>query len=85
MSSSSLPDPWTGDDYECGFPVTLLAELAMRAASNAIREKPNWWEKYKDPTISGRWKNEIKAASIERGDSDGMTDEQIEYVFKELE
>ncbi|KAF9169481.1 hypothetical protein BGX21_009424 [Mortierella sp. AD011] len=82
---SSLPNPWTGDDYECGFPVTLLAELAMRAASNAIREKPNWWEKYKDPSISGRWRSEIKEASNRRGGGNVMTDKQIDYVFKELE
>ncbi|KAF9100968.1 hypothetical protein BGX27_000165 [Mortierella sp. AM989] len=80
-----LPSPWTGDDYECGFPVTLLPELAMRAASNAIREKPNWWGKYKDPTISSRWKEEIKAISSRSGGGRVLNDEQIEYVFKELD
>ncbi|KAF8986366.1 hypothetical protein BGZ46_005551 [Entomortierella lignicola] len=80
----SLPDPWTGDDYECGFPVTLLPELAMRAASNAIREKPNWWEKYKDPVISGRWKSEIKIESMKLGGGEELRDEQIDYIFKEL-
>ncbi|KAF9949002.1 hypothetical protein BGZ65_007666, partial [Modicella reniformis] len=76
-ASPTLPLPWTGDDYESGFPVTLLPELVMMAASNAIREKPNWWEKYKDPTL--------KQAGIDRGDEYAMNDAQIEYIFQELE
>ncbi|KAF9437595.1 hypothetical protein BGZ76_000119 [Entomortierella beljakovae] len=80
-----LPNPWTGDDYDCGFPVTLLAELAMMAASNAIREKPSWWEKYKDPEISSRWKSEIKSNSEKHGGGRVLNDKQIEYIFKELD
>ncbi|KAF9346340.1 hypothetical protein BGX26_002164 [Mortierella sp. AD094] len=47
--------------------------------------KPNWWEKYTDPTISGRWKNEIKTASVRRGGGHVMRDEHADYVFKELD
>ncbi|KAG0360316.1 hypothetical protein BGZ54_009623 [Gamsiella multidivaricata] len=57
----------------------------MRAASNAIREKPRWWEKFKDPIISTRWKQELQAASNEHNDGMVLRDEQIEHVFKELE
>ncbi|KAG0041620.1 hypothetical protein BGZ83_001586 [Gryganskiella cystojenkinii] len=75
-----LPLPWTGDAYACGFPCTLLTELALRAASNAIREKPIWWEKFKDPIISGRWKQELQTT----GD-DPLTEDQVRFVFQELE
>ncbi|KAG0247206.1 hypothetical protein BGZ95_008916, partial [Linnemannia exigua] len=61
-----LPHPWTGDDYEDGFPVTLITELTMMAVSNTIREKPQWWLKYKDPEISAKWKQEIESAGLER-------------------
>ena len=27
----------------------------MCALSNAIREKPNWWEKIKDPALVEKW------------------------------
>ena len=30
----------------------------MCALSNAIREKPNWWEKIKDPVLVEKWKQE---------------------------
>ncbi|KAG0037749.1 hypothetical protein BGZ83_003319, partial [Gryganskiella cystojenkinii] len=59
-----LPQPWTGSDFECGFPVTLLPELRMRAASNAIREKPLWWEKLKDLEIAEKWKRELMGSNI---------------------
>ncbi|KAF9354695.1 hypothetical protein BGX34_010854 [Mortierella sp. NVP85] len=79
-----LPYPWKGDDYDCGFPVSLIPELAMVATSNAIREKPNWWEKFKDPVISGRWKNELQQAGRARGGGYVLSDAQIEYIFKEV-
>ncbi|KAF9944552.1 hypothetical protein BGZ65_011880 [Modicella reniformis] len=63
-ASPTLPLPWTGDDYECGFPFTLLPGLTMMAASNTIREKPNWWERYKEPTVADRWKQELKQVGI---------------------
>ncbi|KAG0219175.1 hypothetical protein B0O80DRAFT_533492 [Mortierella sp. GBAus27b] len=80
-----LPHPWAGDDPESGFPVTLLTELCMVAALSAIREKPNWWEKYKDPTISARWKQELIQASAERSQGYQLGETHLEYVFKELE
>ena len=30
----------------------------MCALSNAIREKPNWWEKINDPALVEKWKQE---------------------------
>ena len=32
--------------------------MRMCALSNAIREKPNWWEKINDPTLVEKWKQE---------------------------
>ncbi|KAF9561123.1 hypothetical protein EC968_005839 [Mortierella alpina] len=85
MSPPMLPDPWTGEDYGDGFPPTLLAELAIMAASNAIREKPNWWLKYNDPAIAARWRQELGDASLARGGGYVLRSEQIDYVFKEVE
>ncbi|KAF9972722.1 hypothetical protein BGZ73_004149 [Actinomortierella ambigua] len=83
-----LPHPWTGDDYGDGLPPIMLPELVMMAASNAIREKPEWWRKLADPTIAARWKEEIVAESRTRSDgNDGavLRDAQVEYVFQELQ
>ena len=32
--------------------------MRMCALSSAIREKPNWWEKIKDPALAEKWKQE---------------------------
>ncbi|KAG9073133.1 hypothetical protein KI688_000920 [Linnemannia hyalina] len=80
-----LPNPWTGDDYEDGFPVTLITELTMMAVSNTIREKPNWWLKYNDPDISARWRQEIEAAGLEREERYRLGKAEVDFVFKELE
>ncbi|KAF9350715.1 hypothetical protein BGX26_011157 [Mortierella sp. AD094] len=88
-NSSALPHPWKGDYHDSGFRVTLLSELAMMAASNAIREKPNWWTKYKDPIISARWKDEILKEGNSRVGGETppllLTDKHIDYIFKELD
>ena len=35
-----------------------VVEMRMCALSNAIREKPNWWEKIKDPALVEKWTRE---------------------------
>ena len=32
--------------------------MRMCTLSNAIREKPNWWEKIKDPALVKKWTQE---------------------------
>jgi hypothetical protein len=32
--------------------------MRMCALSNAIREKPNWWEKINDPALVAKWTQE---------------------------
>ncbi|KAF9217869.1 hypothetical protein BGZ59_008976 [Podila verticillata] len=85
MKTLPIPHPFTGDDYACGFPVTLLPELVLMAASNAIREKPLWWEKYKDPVIAARWRQELVAMREENDEPLQLTDPQIDYLFAELD
>jgi Protein of unknown function (DUF4246) len=36
-----------------------IIEMKMCAISNAIREKPRWWEKIKDPEIVAKWRKEV--------------------------
>ncbi|KAG0332610.1 hypothetical protein BG004_001173 [Podila humilis] len=83
-----LPNPFTGDDYDCGFAVAYISELRLRSASNAIREKPLWWVKYKDPLIAARWRQEL--LEIQDTDDDihpnnKLTNSHIDYLFKELD
>ena len=33
--------------------------MRMCALSNRIREKPNWWEKIKDPALVEKWTQEV--------------------------
>ena len=40
-------------------PRTLI-ELRMCALSAAIREKPEWWVKFRDEAIQAKWREEIK-------------------------
>ncbi|KAG0222978.1 hypothetical protein BGW41_005771 [Actinomortierella wolfii] len=83
-----LPYPWDGDDYGNGLPPILLPELAMMAASNAIREKPEWWRKIHDAAIVARWRKELidESRSRSNGNDGGvLRDSQVDYVFKELE
>ncbi|KAG0350000.1 hypothetical protein BG005_010481 [Podila minutissima] len=82
---AALPHPFTGQYDECGFPVTYLPELVLMAASNAIREKSNWWEKFKDPVISARWRQELAALREENHVPHQLADDQIDYLFLELE
>lgn len=77
--------PWTGEGYIHGFYPLLLTELTMWAASNSIREKPKWWSKIKDPKIVGKWRQEILTAGLEREVRYQLREEQIDYIFKELE
>ncbi|KAF9905404.1 hypothetical protein EC991_001699 [Linnemannia zychae] len=77
--------PWASDGTIESFPPTLLAELSMCAASNAIREKPNWWDKIKNPTIVANWRHELYTESRRRDPPFHLSEEQIDFVFKELD
>ncbi|KAH9914472.1 uncharacterized protein B0H18DRAFT_126498 [Fomitopsis serialis] len=37
-----------------------LVELRMCALSAAIREKPEWWVKFRDAEVRAKWSEEIK-------------------------
>ncbi|KAG0208400.1 hypothetical protein BGX28_000618 [Mortierella sp. GBA30] len=78
----SIPNPWAEPGR--GFPPLFLQELSMIAASSAVREKPNWWQKYKDPIISSRWRKEIMDAGIARGEGYELSEEHVDYIFEEL-
>ncbi|KAG0286821.1 hypothetical protein BGZ97_007299 [Linnemannia gamsii] len=44
-----------------------------------------WWSKIKDPEIVGKWRQEILAAGLEREVRFQLREEQLDYIFKELE
>ncbi|KAG0200516.1 hypothetical protein BGX33_010963 [Mortierella sp. NVP41] len=82
-----LPHPWTGEryDYNVGFPVTLQPELNMMAASNAVREKSEWWEKIKDTELVLDYRFDFEYQNYRAHYEKRITEEQLDYVFKELD
>ncbi len=54
-----FPNPFVVGDYDCGArkPLTLV-EIEMMMLSGTIRNKPDWWEKRKDSTITSKWREE---------------------------
>ncbi|KAK0215569.1 hypothetical protein IW262DRAFT_1449839 [Armillaria fumosa] len=61
-----------------------LNVLTMCELSATIRNKPNWWEKCKDPAIRAKWKEE---AATQRGSYEcrPLQEDEIDYVLDELE
>ena len=73
-----FPNPFIVGDYDYGArkPLTLV-EIEMMMLSGTIRNKPDWWEKRKDSTITSKWREEAV--------SQGATKDAFEYVLAELE
>ncbi|KAG0378997.1 hypothetical protein BGX24_002086 [Mortierella sp. AD032] len=95
-----LPNPWTGENYGNGFPITLHREQTMNIVSNIIREKSQWWKDpiisarwkqeiqtkiHENPEISAKWKQEIEAAGLKQDERYRLGDKEVEFVFRELE
>lgn len=57
-------------------PPRTLAEQRVIQASASIREKENWFVKYKDPEIRARWRRELNGR---------LKADELDYVFAELE
>ncbi|KAF9920445.1 hypothetical protein FBU30_009719 [Linnemannia zychae] len=55
----------------------------MIAVSDTIREKPQWWLKYKDPEIIAKWRKE--AARRNLSPPYRLRFAEVNYEFKELE
>ncbi|KAK0231986.1 hypothetical protein EDD85DRAFT_970166 [Armillaria nabsnona] len=60
---------WGAEEEGIDKPVPFNG-LTMCELSAMICDKPNWWEKYKDPAICAKWKKE---------------EDEIDYVLDELE
>ncbi|KAG9021160.1 hypothetical protein FS837_007521, partial [Tulasnella sp. UAMH 9824] len=54
----------------------------MIELSYALRSKPSWWTKIKDPDIRSKWREEASEQTI-RGDKLG--EDEIDWVLDELE
>ncbi|KAH9842495.1 uncharacterized protein C8Q71DRAFT_720034 [Rhodofomes roseus] len=67
-------------------PRTLI-ELRMCALSAAIREKPEWWVKFRDEKVQAKWRQEIKVQEQQQGlhRSLQLTENMINYIMGELE
>lgn len=74
----NFPHPFQEGGYGVGCQPKTLTELNMIRVSGTIRSKPKWFEKFKDPAIRKKWKEETL-------EQDLLTDKQIDYVLAELE
>ncbi|KAH9914475.1 uncharacterized protein B0H18DRAFT_1097137 [Fomitopsis serialis] len=65
------------------------AAYAHRAAhvrlSAAIREKPEWWVKFRDENVQAKWRNEIREQQKDLRRCLQLTDNMINYIMGELE
>jgi hypothetical protein len=59
-----------------------LAELRMINMSYALRSKPSWWIKYKNPEIRAQWRGEALVQQVFGGK---LTEAEVDYVLDELE
>lgn len=50
--------------------------------SYALRSKPSWWIKFKDPAIRTEWKREALQHQIRYGK---LSEAEVEWVLDELE
>ena len=64
------------DPTEKDTPRTLI-ELRMCALSAAIREKPEWWVKFRDETIRAKWREEIMEQQKDLHRSLQLTDNMV--------
>lgn len=53
----------------------------MQQLSYALRSKPSWWTKYKDPEIREKWKTEATEQTIM---GHKLTEAEVDYVLDEL-
>lgn len=54
----------------------------MIELSYALRSKPSWWTKYKDPAIRTKWKEEALQHEIRGGK---LSEAEVDWVLDELE
>ena len=62
--------------HDSGLPPRSVVELAMIAASQAIRRKPDWQSKLDRPEVVERWRSELS--------EQGLAESSIAYVVAEL-
>ncbi|KAG8931278.1 hypothetical protein FRC01_001569 [Tulasnella sp. 417] len=56
----------------------------MAEISYALRCKPSWWTKYKDPQILAKWRAELLDHESKVEENEQLSEEEIDYVLAEL-
>ncbi|KAG8938305.1 hypothetical protein FRC04_009083 [Tulasnella sp. 424] len=84
MPAVNFPFPFVNfESYNSDADTALtLVDLRMIELSYALRGKPSWWTKIKDPATRSKWKAEALEQEI-RGDK--LEETEIEWVLDELE
>ncbi|KAF8901230.1 hypothetical protein CPB85DRAFT_1552686 [Mucidula mucida] len=90
--NDSYPHPFLFDENdtsltpgEWGDAPRSVVELTMCALSAAIRDKPDWREKMKDPAILAKWRQEALDQTPAEPEGRKITVEMVDYVLQELE
>ncbi|KAG9028509.1 hypothetical protein FS837_003856 [Tulasnella sp. UAMH 9824] len=84
MPKVEFPFPFTDfDSYDDdGDRALTLVDLRMIELSYALRSKPSWWTKIKDPVVRSKWKAEALEHEIH---GDKLKEAEIEWVLDEME
>ncbi|KAG8949554.1 hypothetical protein FRC04_008487 [Tulasnella sp. 424] len=71
------------DDFVCHTPLTL-SDLRLQEISYALRRKPSWWTKYKNPEILAKWRTELLEHESTVEENERLSEAEIDYVLAEL-
>lgn len=77
---SEFSHPFINPNYINNKPLPVMlcvVELKIIEVSKVIREKPEWWLKYKNAEITSKWKNEFLEENVKK--------DVIDYAIAELE
>ncbi|KAG9047233.1 hypothetical protein FS837_002755 [Tulasnella sp. UAMH 9824] len=64
--------------------ISQLSDLRLQEISYALRCKPSWWTKYKNPEILAKWRTELLDHESQVEENERLDEKEIDYVLAEL-
>lgn len=64
--------------------MSQLSDLRLQEISYALRCKPSWWTKYKNPEILAKWRAELLDHESTVEENERLKEKEIDYVLAEL-
>ncbi|KIO23098.1 hypothetical protein M407DRAFT_27425 [Tulasnella calospora MUT 4182] len=80
-----FPIPFTEFDDRLSHTPLTLSDLRLQEISYALRCKPSWWTKYKNPEILAKWRAELLDHESKVEESEQLSEQEIDYVLAELD